>query len=142
MKPKNVLVIILFFSLILSCSDSEKESGITTPSDIDPYIIDAVLCIDVINGIPVGITEIFIEDDIIHIWIEWDNIYDRNTVAVNWINPDGEIDTNDSVTFTSKGGRKVTWFSLKPGKPVKKGFWEVEILLNDNFMRSYLFEIV
>ena len=142
MNKRIILNLLLIVILLMYCSETSQDSGTTTPTVYEPYIIDAVLCLEVVEGLPAGITNIFTTDDEIHIWIEWDNIYDRNTVSVNWIKPNGSIEADDSVTFTSRDGRKVTWFSLDPGTFVDKGFWEVEILLNGYFQRSYLFELI
>ena len=142
MKVRNFTVLLLCLLIFVSCSESQKDSGTTTPSTLEPYIIDAILCLGVINGKPAGITNVFTADDIVHIWIEWDNIYDENTVSVNWLEPDGHLEAADEVTFNSRNGRKVTWFSLDPGSPADVGFWEIEIFLNGEFQRSYLFELI
>lgn len=142
MKTKHFFILLLCLSIMFTCSESQKDSGTTTPSTLEPYIIDAILCLGVVNGNPAGITNIFTTDDVIYIWIEWDNIYDENTVSVNWLEPDSDLETTDRITFNSRNGRKVTWFALNPGSPTETGFWEIEIFLNGEFKRSYLFEII
>ncbi|MFC1726835.1 hypothetical protein ACFL4T_14530 [candidate division KSB1 bacterium] len=142
MKIRISLSFLVMFFLLMYCSETTQDSGINTPTVYEPYIIEAVLCLEVVDGLPAGITNIFTTNDEIHIWIEWDNIYDRNTVSVNWIKPNGSIEADDSVTFTARDGRKVTWFALDPGDFIDKGFWEIEILLNGHFQRSYLFELI
>jgi len=126
----------------MRCSETEGTKGSTNPSLDDPYVIDMVLCIEVLNNKPVGITTIFTDADEIHLWVEWDNIFDTHNLLIEWINPDGDLEFNDEINFSSDNGRKVTWFSIKPGTPVKKGVWEVAVFLDGVFERSLFLEII
>jgi len=142
MKIIRVLFALLFLCSGYNCSETKGTKGTTNPLLDDPYIIDIVMCIEVLNDKPAGITTIFIEDDEIHLWVEWDNIFDQHNVAIEWINPDGNLEFTDDTDFNSENGRQITWFSITPGKPAKKGVWEVAVYLDGNFERSLFFELV
>ncbi|RKY89831.1 hypothetical protein DRQ09_00675 [candidate division KSB1 bacterium] len=142
MKVTGCSFFLLMIFVSVHCSKTSSKKGTTNPSLDDPYIIDIVLCVEVVNNKPAGITTVFTEHDEIHLWIEWDNIFDRHELTVEWINLDGNLELRDNITFTSDNGRQVTWFAIKPGIPVKKGSWEVVVYLDGIFERSLFFEII
>ena len=92
MKILNYFLLFLLSALCTRCSDTQGTKGSTNPSLDDPYIIDIVLCVEVVNNKPIGITTIFTEEDEIHLWMEWDNIFDQHNLAVEWVNPDGNLE--------------------------------------------------
>ncbi len=122
--------------------DAEGESGVLTPESEEPYLIDGVLCLGIVNGKPDRITSYFTSEDVIYLWIEWDNLFEEHEISIYWYNPEGELEySSEPETIYSPNGRKVVWFSLEPSIPVKTGEWLVEIYLEGSFQRSYLFDI-
>jgi len=133
---------ILLFAVILAvaaCSRPSGERGYHRPEG--PYIVDAFTCRGVSqDGQPVGVTDYFLRDDDITLWILWDNYTDYHQVNVDWIMPNGSTYFSDSLVIDGDGV-VVTYFTLHTDPFIPTGEWEAAIWLDGAFERSILFFI-
>jgi len=138
-----IMSFILVSFWIISCSESGGSSS-TEPFADEPMIIDSVMCIDVKQEKPNGITDTFFKsDDRIYVWLYWSNVEGTSTVKALWFKPDSDMPyLEDSQVVRSESGFAITWFYLdKPVGGFSTGEWSVEIYLDDRFQRSYLFTV-
>lgn len=139
-----MMLVILMPFLAIACSESGGSSS-TEPFADEPMIVDSVMCIDVDQEKPNGITDTFYKsDDRIYIWIYWSNVEGTSTVKAVWFKPNSDTPyLEDSQVVRSESGFAITWFYLdKPVGGFSTGEWSVEIYLDDRFQRSYLFTVM
>lgn len=149
MRQKNNAFIIIGMILLAltlfayGCGDSGGSSSVEPFAD-EPMIVDSALCINVDNDRPDGITDTFLtSDDRVYIWLYWTNVEGTSTARAVWYKPD--VDTpyrEDSQVINSESGFGITWFYVdKPVSGFDDGEWLVEIYLDGEFQRSYLFMV-
>jgi hypothetical protein len=127
--------------LIVGCGE-EGGSGAVEPLAGEPMILESVMCLDIDDARPVGITDSFLEsDDEIYVWIYWTNIEGRSTIDAVWFRPDKDSPfREDSQTVNSSTGFGITWFFIgAPPDGFTEGEWSVDIYLDGQFERSHLF---
>jgi hypothetical protein len=128
--------------LVYSCGESGKNETIISIADA-PRIADFAFCKSIRDGKPDrmrGPGTFFWEDDVIYIWIYWANVESTSTVKVVWYNEsDNKLFHEDSQAIDTKNGFGITWFEL--GWENRPEECRVEIYLDGEFQRSYLFEI-
>jgi len=139
-----IAVILVIPLSMMACSES-GGSNATEPFADEPMIVDSAMCINVDNDRADGITSTFLSsDDKIYIWVYWSHMDTSSTVKAVWYGPK---DNNtpyreDSHLVRSDSGFAITWFYLdKPIGGFTAGEWSVEVYLDGNFERSYLFTV-
>ncbi len=138
-----VSIVIVLPVLILGCGD-EGGSGVLEPLADEPMVLESVMCLDVGEGRPMGITNSFLDsDEEIYVWIYWINVEGEHTAKTVWYEPDAELPfEEESRTFDSSTGFSITWFFIEePSDGFAKGEWSVEIYMDGLFERSYLFMV-
>jgi hypothetical protein len=136
-------IVIVLSALFFGC-DEDGSRGVIEPWDDEPMILESVMCLDVDEGRPVGITSSFIEtDERVYIWIYWINIEDRSTIEIAWFEPGEDLPfLEESERIGSDADSLITWFSIdKPTGGFIKGEWAVDIYLDGEFERSHLFTV-
>ena len=129
------------------CDDSPSGgSGSISLLKGEPAILDSVLAINVNDDRPDGITDTFFDtSERIYLWIFWVNVEERHTVKVRWFSPEEDSDDppfREEETFPASTGDLITWFFIeRPSGGFAEGEWFVEILLDDLFERSHVFDI-
>ena len=129
--------------LILGC-DGDGGSGAAEPLADEPMILESVMCLDVDDTRPVGITNSFFEsDEKIYIWIYWSNVEDESIVEAFWYEPDGESPFREDLQeINSSTGFGITWFFIeRPIDGFTDGEWSVDIYMDGLFERSHLFVV-
>ena len=129
--------------LIFGCSEG-GGSGTLEPMADEPMVLESVMCLDVDEARPVGITNSFLESDKeIYIWIYWINVEGKSNVKVAWFEPDKELPfREDSQLIDSSTGFSITWFFIeRPAEGFPDGEWSVDIYLDGLFERSHLFVV-
>jgi hypothetical protein len=136
------MVLIIPLSMI-ACSDSGGSSAVEPYSD-EPMIVDSAMCINVDQDRPDGITSTFFSsDDRVYIWLYWSNMDTSATVKTVWYDPNEKTPyREDSQIVRSDSGFAITWFYMdKPTGGFTTGEWSVEVYLDGQFERSYLFTV-
>ena len=139
-----VFAVMILSVLILGCDNNEGGKGVVEPLSDEPMVLESVMCLDIDDARPLGITDTFLEsDDWIYVWIYWTNIEDRSTVRVAWFEPDENMPfREDSQIVDSSTGFAITWFFIeRPDDGFEEGEWSVDIYLDGLFERSYLFTV-
>lgn len=127
--------------LILGCGES-GGSGAVEPLADEPMILESVMCLDIDDARPVGITNSFLDsDEEIYIWVYWTNIEGISTAEAVWFEPGEELPLReDSQRISSSTGFGITWFFIEaPSDGFTRGEWSVDIYLDDLFERSHIF---
>ncbi len=136
--------VILLPLLIFGCAEEKGLSGVLEPSEDEPIILESVVCLDIEDDRPVGITDTFLaSDERVCLWIYWINVEGSHTVEVVWFEPDDESPSlEEKVVIDSSSGLSITWFSIeKPTNGFARGGWLVNVYLDGLFERSYLFMV-
>lgn len=131
----------LLASVAAGC-ETERSSGSTFDPLLGPRVAESVLCLDVIDGQPVGITDLFEQGEEVHLWVRWENLEPPHVVEAIWYDPLGdEVDA----TLLDLGGtrsERVTAFRLNLTFRSEPGRWDVELWLDEEFVRSHAFVVV
>jgi hypothetical protein len=139
--PASIVVVLLI--LTLGCGE-EGGSGAVEPMADEPMVLESVMCLDVDDTRPVGITNSFLKSDAeIYVWIYWTNVEGRSTVEAIWFEPDKDSAFyEESQTIDSSTGFAITWFFIeRPAGGFSEGEWSVDIYLDDLFERSHIFSV-
>lgn len=137
-----ILQMILFSFLIINCSQSEGGgSGGIGPDDA-PYLIEGILCSDISpEQMPVAIADNFPIGERIYIWLHWANIEGKHDVEVFWYDPDGDLVHEDYFGISTRNNRFINWFFLDTTSSAKPGEWIVSVFLDQQFIRSHVFDL-
>ena len=134
-----LLSLCLISILIMACSSTEGKGGNTTePSITAPSIVEGFMCTGIYENNPVGIDNDFFVDNVIYIWLTWQNVAGTHNVKIIWVDPNEKLfETTDS--FTSRDGYMTTYFWLDTTSTAPTGRWLAEVYIDDVFIRSYAF---
>ncbi len=133
-------MVVLLALAVAACAD-EKATGNVAGPLVGPRIIESQLALEVIDGAPAGITDIFALEEFVNLWIHWGGLEPPHEVEAVWWDP---LDNNVSTTLdiTEDAPEQVTVFTLELVQFSVTGRWEVEVYLDGVFMRSILFNVV
>lgn len=136
------LTLALISVLLLSACQEEKASGELIGPFGGPYVAESVLALAVFEGLPVGITYTFVQDEIVHLWVRWEGLEPPHTAEAVWYDPDAAEVDSSILDIVGGAAEQVTVFSLDLTPVSTTGFWEVELWLDGEFQRSHLFEVI
>jgi hypothetical protein len=137
------LALVLVSSLLLSsCSEDEKASAELVGPSGGPRVDESVLALDVVNGVPVGITSLFIQEDIVHLWVRWEGLEPPHEAEAVWFDPVGEEVASAVVPIVDGPPDQVTDFSLELTPSSTPGRWEVALYLDSGLQRSHTFDVI
>jgi hypothetical protein len=137
----RIKIFILIFLLFYYCEERIKTiKEVVFPEG--PMIVESVMCTDIINGNPYGITEEFFKGDTVNLWILWMGIRENSKITCFWSKPDGNLFAKDSIVIERDTGKMITIFSVLTDNSSPSGEWMVEIYLNQDFLRSHLFYLL
>ncbi|MBN1561805.1 hypothetical protein JW998_16260 [candidate division KSB1 bacterium] len=138
---KSAAIAFLSFAItiLMSCSSTEGQgSGGLEPVISAPQIVDGFMCASVFEDKPVGIDNDFWVDDVVYIWLTWENMSGTREVKIVWVDPrDNLYETKKS--YSSKDGKLTTYFWLDTTASATPGEWLAEVYLDGVFVRSYSF---
>jgi len=141
---KNIILLAPFFLILfyLGCGQTEGGgSGGVGPSSA-PYLIEGLLCSNVTpEQKPVAIADNYPIGDRIYVWLHWGNIEGKHTVELVWYDPDGDQVHQEMYDISTRNNRFITWFFLDTTSSAKPGEWLVSVFLDQNFVRSYVFDL-
>jgi hypothetical protein len=139
LKTFCFLIGLITIGLFLACNSSEgKGSNVTEPDTNTPEIVEGFLCSGIFEDKPVGIDNDFFVDDIIYIWLSWQNVIGTHEVSIIWVDPNDKlIETKNQ--FKSERGTMTTYFWLDTTTSAAPGKWLAEVYLDGLFVRSYAF---
>jgi hypothetical protein len=106
-----------------------------------PRVAESVLALDVVGGAPVGITDTFLQDESVNLWVHWQRLDPPHTVETIWIDPDGHERSN-AVEVTDGASEQVTVSRLELTTQSVTGRWTVELYIDGEFMRSHTFLVL
>lgn len=134
-----LLSLFLLAALFLSCSSTEGQGGNTTePSAGAPSIVEGFMCAEIYEDNPVGIDNDFFVDDVVYIWLSWQNVAGEHDVKIVWVDPNEKlIETTSS--FVSRDGAMTTYYWLDTTNSAPVGRWLAEVYIDGIFVRSYAF---
>ena len=125
----------------LSACDDEPVSGVVAEVLVGPRVAESLLALDVKDGVPVGITDIFQVGEFVNLWVHWEDLDPPHTVEVVWNDPN-LLSFPTGVELTARASEQVTVFTLELSGLSATGRWEVEVYLDGEFMRSHVFLVV
>jgi hypothetical protein len=129
-------------AVLLAACDEERASGELIGPLSGVHVAESVLAIAVFEGVPVGITDTFLQDEIVHLWVRWNNLEPPHDAEAVWYDPNGDEVDVSLVEITDGPAEQITVFSLDLTPTSMLGFWEVDLWLDGEFHRSHLFEVI
>lgn len=128
---------------LIACDKTEGQgSGGLDPGTTTPEVIEGFICSDVFDNKPRGIDNNFFPDDVVYLWLSWENVPGEHEVRVIWVDPDDNIVHEAKQQFDSKSGKQVTFFFIDTTASAPTGRWIVEVHIDGRFVRSYAFWIL
>jgi len=144
---KNIRLLLLFAVcgalLFSACDSTEGEgSGILEPSSTEAKVSEGYICGWVDENLrPMGIDNEFLQGDVVHIWLAWENVTGQHEIKIAWVKPNDDVEVVSSKVFESETGMLETYFWLDTSATAPTGRWLAEVYLDDEFLRSYAFWI-
>jgi len=126
---------------LLGACDEPRTSGTVVEPLVGPRVAESLLALDVEDGVPVGITDIFQLGEFVNLWVHWERLNPPHTVEVVWRDPAASSFGTD-LELTANISEQVTVFTLELSGLSVTGRWEVEVYLDNEFMRSHAFLVV
>jgi hypothetical protein len=126
--------------LLTSCEEGRVEGQVVGPL-VGPRVAESLLALNVVDGVPQGITDVFELGDFVNLWVHWEALEPPHTVDVIWYDP-FESSFATGVDVEARVSEQVTVFTLELTSQSGTGRWEVELYLDDEFMRSHTFLVV
>ena len=139
---KRHLLLACAYVVTLAACDDERASGELVGPLAGAHVAESVLALAVFEGVPVGITDTFVQDEIVNLWVRWNKLEPPHDAEAVWYGPDGgEVDVS-LVEIVDGPEEQITVFSLELTPVSMLGFWEVDLWLDGEFHRSHLFEVI
>lgn len=126
---------------VLSACDDQQVTGTVAEVLVGPRVAESLLALDVEDGVPIGITDIFVLGEFVNLWVHWEDLDPPHTVEVVWNDPD-RLSLATDVELTARVSEQITVFTLELSGLSATGRWEVEVYLDGEFMRSHAFLVV
>ncbi len=102
---------------------------------------ESLLALEVIDGVPIGITDTYQRGEFVNLWVHWEELSPPHRVDVVWYDPLGPLGET-GVDLDQDVSEQVTVFTLELTEFSATGRWEVEVYLDEEFMRSHIFLVV
>ena len=140
MRLRGFALIGVLALAVSACSDDTVTGDVVSPLE-GPRIIEAQLALEVVDGAPAGITDIFAVGEFVNLWVHWDRLEPPHEVESVWWDPlDNFVAT--TLDITENVPEQVTVFTLELIPVSVTGRWEVEIYVDGEFMRSIIFNVI
>jgi hypothetical protein len=139
--PGLALALVCLF-LLSACSDDEEARGQVVAPPPGPRVDESVLALDVMDGVPLGITDFFLRGEVVHLWVRWERLVPPHAVEAVWLDPTGSEAASAVVTITDGATDQFTDFSLALAPSSTVGVWEVVLYLDDVLQRSHTFDVL
>ncbi len=136
--------VVLLGACILSLNGCEDETASGTVVGLldGPRVAESVIALDVLNVVPLGITETFAQGEVVNLWVHWESLEPPHTAEAVWFNPGGSEEAFTVLDIDDPAREQVTVFTLQLTSVSKLGRWDVELFLDDELMRSHSFLVV
>lgn len=138
----NGLALVGACALALSGCDDERASGSVVGPLAGARVAESVLALDVIGGVPVGITDVFEQGESVHLWVHWEALDPPHSTEAVWFDPAGSEVAATGLEIGGSASEQVTTFTLDLTNFSATGRWDVELFLDDEFERSHSFLVV
>ncbi|NIN73362.1 MAG: hypothetical protein GTO46_15845 [Gemmatimonadetes bacterium] len=139
---RHLLPFVFACAVVLAGCDDERASGELVGPLAGAHVAESVLALAVFQGVPVGITDTFVQDEIVHLWVRWNKLEPPHDAEAVWYDPNAnEVDVS-LVEILDGPAEQITVFTLDLTPVSMTGFWEVDLWLDGEFHRSHLFEVV
>ncbi|UCC72773.1 MAG: hypothetical protein JSV86_20865 [Gemmatimonadota bacterium] len=142
MMTTRWLPLVCLSLLALTACEDEEASGELVGPLAGPHVAESVLALGVFEGVPDGITDMFVQDETVHLWVRWNRLVPPHTAEAIWYDPSGDDVDVSLVEILDGPAEQITVFSLDLTPSSMTGFWEVDLWLDAEFHRSHLFEVV
>ncbi|UCC48468.1 MAG: hypothetical protein JSV41_13570 [Gemmatimonadota bacterium] len=141
MRARTLALACALVPLLAGCED-EEASGIVVGPLAGPRVAESVLALAVVDGVPVGITTIFEQGEVVNLWVHWEALQPPHVAEAVWF--DAFADDVDATTLEIRGraAEQVTVFSLELTSFSQTGRWGVELYLDGELQRSHAFHVV
>ncbi len=126
---------------LVGCDEEKAASELVGPL-AGPRVGESVLALAVFEGLPVGITDTFIRDEIVHLWVRWEQLEPPHVAEAIWLDPDGDVVDSSVLDISDGPAEQITVFTLELTPASQVGPWEVELWLDREFQRSHIFQVV
>jgi hypothetical protein len=140
MRLRILAAVCLGVLALTSCEDS-NVSGIVVGPLVGPRVQESQLALDIVDGAPLGITDIFVIGEYVNLWVHWIDLDPPHRVDVKWYDSLGAV-FETGVDLTQNVSEQVTIFTLEMSEFAPVGRWEVEVYMDDELMRSHIFIVV
>ena len=143
MRLRSLTLFTACVVLLGGCIEDESASGSVIGPLAGPRVAESVLALDVLDGVPLGITETYAQGELVNLWVHWEALEPPHTAEAVWYDPGaGEAAAFTVLDIDNLAAEQVTVFSLDLGALSELGRWDVELFLDDELMRSHSFLVV
>jgi len=140
-SPASTLLVVLALTLAIPACDDESTRGDVVGPLEGPRVAESVLALDVVAGEPAGITNLFLQDEEVNLWVRWQRLEPPHDVEAVWFDPDGG-ERSTLLEITDRDAEQITVFTLDLTPASTLGRWEVQLFLDGGFMRSHAFQVL
>ena len=140
-RVPSLALVLISILLLSSCSDDEKAGASIVLPAAGPRVDESVLALDVLNGMPVGITNYFEQDEVVHLWVRWEGLDPPHEAEAVWYDPFAQEVASAVVAIAAGAPDQVTDFSLELTLSSETGRWEVFLYLDGELHRSHAFDV-
>jgi hypothetical protein len=137
-----LLALVCGYALVLTGCDEERTGGEVVGPLLGPRVAESVLALEVIDGVPVGITDIFVQGEDVHLWVHWEDLHPPHEAEAFWFDPFAEQVGFTVLEITGRAAEQITVFTLELTEFSETGRWDVELYLDGEFQRSHSFLVV
>lgn len=127
---------------LAGCLDDEIAGGSVIGPLAGPRVAESVLALDVLDGVPLGITGTFAQGEMVNLWVHWEALQPPHTAEAVWFDPNADESASTLLDIDDPAVEQVTVFSLELTNLSMLGRWDVELFLDDELMRSHSFLVV
>jgi hypothetical protein len=140
MKVRHLFTLCAAVLLLSSCEEERVQGDVVGPL-VGPRVAESLLALNIVDGVPQGITDIFELGDFVNLWVHWEALEPPHAVDVVWYDPFGSS-YETGVDLELRASQQVTVFTLELTSQSATGRWEVELYLDGEFVRSHTFLVV
>ncbi len=128
--------------LVAGCENKERAGGTVVGPIAGPRVAESVLALAVLDGVPLGITDLFARGETVHLWVHWEALTPPHEAEAVWIDPLGNEVNATVLSLGGSAAEQVTVFSLGLTAFSETGRWDVDLYLDSELQRGHSFLVV
>ncbi len=115
MKLRSLTLFTACVVLLGGCIEDESASGSVIGPFAGPRVAESVLALNVLDGVPLGITETYAQGEVVNLWVHWEALEPPHTAEAVWFDPAADEAAFTVLDIDDLAAEQVTVFSLDLG---------------------------